>query len=75
MLVAFLMFAVVGAANLVPPDREPRPSEWGYRPPDGSRVSVNPPSLTWVHDRDAIGYIVQWATKPDFSNAVTVETR
>jgi hypothetical protein len=75
MLVAFLMFAVVEVANLVPPDREPRPSEWGYRPPDGSRVSVNPPSLTWVHDRDAIGYIIQWATKPDFSNAVTVETR
>jgi len=75
MLVAFLMFAVVEVANLVPPDREPRPSEWGYRPPNGSRVSVNPPSLTWVHDRDAVGYIVQWATKPDFSNAVTVETR
>jgi hypothetical protein len=32
MLVAFLMFAVMEVANLVPPDREPRPSEWGYRP-------------------------------------------
>lgn len=56
-----------------PPDRDPLPGEWGYRPVDGSTVSLNPPSLTWVHESKALHYTVQWATKPDFSDAVTVE--
>ena len=55
------------------PDRPPRPSEWGYRPLDGSRVAVNPPSLTWVHDPAAAYYIVQWSTTPDFRDTVTVD--
>lgn len=53
-------------------NRAPKPDEWGYRPADGATVGLNPPSLTWVHESDAVGYAVQWATRPDFSGAVTV---
>jgi len=53
------------------PDRAPLPDEWGYRPADGATVPLNPPSLTWVHEAEAASYEVQWATKPDFSNAAT----
>lgn len=73
------MLAMVGLfllANLVfadAPDREALPGEWGYRPHDGSVVSVNPPSLTWVHDPNASHYIVQWAKRTDFSDAVTAD--
>ena len=55
------------------PDREPQPGEWGYRPPDESKISVNPPSLTWVHVPEAAHYTVQWSTRSDFSDAITVE--
>lgn len=55
------------------PDRQPMPGEWGYRPENGSTVAVNPPSLTWIHSRDAASYDVQWATRRDMGDAVTVE--
>jgi len=55
------------------PDRQPMPGEWGYRPENGSIVTVNPPSLTWIHHREAASYDVQWATRRNMSNAVTVE--
>ena len=68
-----VMVALAGAVLATPPDRDPRPGEWGYRPPDGATVPVNPPSLTWVHDPQAAAYIVQWSSTPDFRNPVTVE--
>ncbi|MCX7887593.1 MAG: hypothetical protein N3B01_10130, partial [Verrucomicrobiae bacterium] len=40
-------------------NRPPRPDEWGYRPADGETVRLNPPSLTWVHEREAVSYTVQ----------------
>ncbi|NSW78216.1 MAG: DUF4962 domain-containing protein [Chthonomonadetes bacterium] len=55
------------------PDRQPMPGEWGYRPENGSTVTVNPPSLTWVHDREALSYDVQWSTRKDLTSPVTVE--
>ena len=35
------------------PNRPPKPDEWGYRPADRSTVRFNPPSLTWLHEKDA----------------------
>ncbi len=70
-----LAYWLVGMITLLAasPDREPRPGEWGYRPADGAVVAVNPPSLCWVHDPDAMAYIVQWSRDPQFRNPVTVE--
>lgn len=72
-LTIFVLAVFASLASTTPPDREPRPGEWGYRPPDGSEVSVNPPPLTWVHDRNASHYIVQWSRTPDFRNPVTID--
>lgn len=55
------------------PDPPPQPGDWGYRPAEGARVSSNPPSLTWIHDPAAASYVLQWATRPDFADAVTRE--
>ncbi len=68
-----MVIALASAVMAAPPDREPRPGEWGYRPPDGATVPVNPPALTWVHEPQAVAYIVQWSSSPDFRNPVTVE--
>lgn len=70
-LVSFssLLFA---AADPVVDNRAAKPDEWGYRPADGATVRLNPPSLTWVHEKDAAAYSVQWAQKSDFSDAMTV---
>lgn len=51
------------------PDRAPLADEWGYRPAEGETVAVNPPSLSWVHEKDAVTYTVQWAANPQFKNA------
>ncbi|MFN7934428.1 MAG: DUF4962 domain-containing protein [Bryobacteraceae bacterium] len=51
------------------PDRAPLADEWGYRPAEGETVAVNPPSLSWVHEKDASSYTVQWAANPQFKNA------
>ena len=54
-------------------DRQPAPGEWGYRPQNGTTVAVNPPSFTWIHTRNAESYDLQWATRRDMADAVTVE--
>lgn len=54
------------------PDREPRPDEWGYRPAHGATVPLNPPALSWVAEKDAATYTVQWAGTPGFTNPSTV---
>jgi hypothetical protein len=33
---------------------------------------MNPPSLTWLHEREAKTYTVEWSPKEDFSEGVTV---
>jgi len=64
------MACVMGMAQS--PDRVPLPDEWGYRPADQAAVAVNPPSLSWVLEKDAASYTVQWARKADFEGAETV---
>ncbi|MBI3684594.1 MAG: DUF4962 domain-containing protein [Acidobacteria bacterium] len=54
------------------PDRQPLADEWGYRPADGATVEVNPPSLTWVHEKEAAGYTVEWADNPLFTRSTRV---
>ncbi len=54
------------------PDRAPLADEWGYHPPDGVAVKMNPPSLTWVHEKEAAGYTLELADNADFRNAVSV---
>jgi len=53
-------------------NRAPRLGEIGYRPEDGAEVRLTPPSLLWIHEKQAHTYTVQWAQKQDFSDAVTV---
>lgn len=60
----------VSAAPLAIDNRPAQPDEWGYRPADGSTSIMNPPSFTWVHDKRAASYDVQWARAADFSDAV-----
>jgi hypothetical protein len=64
-------FAMTAAAAV--PDRAPLADEWGYRPAEGAPVAVNPPSLSWVHERDATGYEVEWAAHSDFRDAISVK--
>ena len=68
---ALLVFASALAAAPAP-DRQPIPGEWGYHPAEAATVTLNPPSLTWVHERDAVRYSVEWARDASFRGAVTV---
>ena len=74
---AFLLLLVVRSFG-APPTIDNRPAqadEWGYRPADGSTAVMNPPSFTWIHDKRATTYEVQWSRTADFagsSNAVHV---
>ncbi len=56
-------------ANLAVDNRPAQPDEWGYRPADGSTAVMNPPSFTWIHDKRAAAYDVEWSRTPDFANA------
>lgn len=67
---AFTFFCAIAFAQT--PDRKPLPDEWGYRPEDGAVVAVNPPAFSWTWDGAKFRYAVQWASKPDFSDATTV---
>lgn len=49
-------------------NRDPNPDEWGYRPGDGAVVPLNPPSLTWLPEREAVTYTVQWSPHADFTD-------
>ena len=54
------------------PDRQPLADECGYRPADNVTVALNPPSFSWVLEKDAAQYTLQWADKPDFNGPVTI---
>ncbi|MBI5385202.1 MAG: DUF4962 domain-containing protein [Verrucomicrobia bacterium] len=73
-LLSLALFAMLSlsAAELRLSNRPPQPDEWGYRPADGATVPLNPPSLTWIHETNAIIYTVQWARTENFSDATTV---
>jgi hypothetical protein len=68
LLPALTLAAVLAAET---PDREPLADEWGYRPADGATTPVNPPALSWVHEKTAKSYEVQWADNAAFERAVT----
>jgi hypothetical protein len=59
----------VAAAEPAVPNRAPLPDEVGYRPDDGATVPLNPPSLVWLHEPEAVSYAVQWARQAAFSDA------
>lgn len=74
--VAAALYGTLALAQAVEPqivNRAPQSDEWGYHPAEGESVRVNPPSLTWIHEDAAVRYVVQIATKPDFSDAITVK--
>ncbi|MGA4578318.1 DUF4962 domain-containing protein [Limisphaera sp. VF-2] len=54
-------------------DRPARPDEIGYRPREGEVVPLNPPAFTWLVDRGATRWAVQWSREPDFRKAETAE--
>ncbi len=54
------------------PDRTPLADEWGYRPAEMETVAVNPPSFSWVLERDGASYTVEWANNAEFRTPVTV---
>jgi hypothetical protein len=66
-----ILFAwLSGVAWAQSPDRIPLVDEWGYRPADGERVALNPPALSWVHEKEAAGYTVEWAREASFKSPV-----
>ncbi|MBN1417314.1 MAG: DUF4962 domain-containing protein [Planctomycetes bacterium] len=73
-MTSIVFAAVLAGAPAVIPLHEPapKPGQWGYRPADGERVAVNPPSLCWVHDKRASTYEVSWA-REDQSRARRAE--
>ncbi|MCS7024862.1 MAG: DUF4962 domain-containing protein [Bryobacteraceae bacterium] len=68
----FWLVTVCAAVDIPQPDRRPLADEWGYRPSDGAVVALNPPSLSWVHEKGAASYTVEWAQTADFRNAVSI---
>ena len=58
--------------NLAVSNRFPAIDELGYLPPQDSASTLNPPSLAWVHEPRASGYILQWSQASDFAGAVSV---
>ena len=60
------------SAPLTVDNRPAQADEWGYRPADGSTSVMNPPSFTWIHDKRASTYDVQWSRTPDLAKATTV---
>jgi hypothetical protein len=73
LLVLFLAGSMAVAQAPVVSNRAADPSEAGYRPSDGATVSVNPPSLVWVHEPKAASYGVEWARTPGFRRAQSAE--
>jgi len=61
------------AAQLAVSNRRPAPDEVGYRPGDGEKASLNPPSLVWLHEPAAATYTVQWSADEKFTAPQTVE--
>lgn len=66
-LAASLTVAAAGAPRI--DNRPAAVGEWGYHPADGEVVKLNPPSLTWVHEPEAVSYTVQWSRRADMFGA------
>jgi len=69
----FLLLALLPVfAGAQTPDRPPLVDEWGYRPAEGERVALNPPSLSWVYEKEAAAYTIEWARDSSFQAPVAV---
>ena len=66
-----LVLAHPGLAALPLDERPARPDEWGYRPADGEKVALNPPSFTWIAPANAAKYEVQWSADRGFPSGAT----
>lgn len=69
LLLVLLSAPFLSAAPLAVDNRPAGSDEWGYRPADGSTAVMNPPSFTWIHDKRAAAYEIQWSRTPDFADA------
>lgn len=49
-------------------NRDPRPEEVGYLPPDGAAVAVNPPPLAWVEEPEAVSYNLELSRDATFTS-------
>jgi len=66
-----LTLAVTSAIAAPPPppfvlDREPQPGEVSYRPEEGSKCLVNPPSFLWLPVEGAKSYVLQISRSREF---------
>lgn len=66
-LTVFLFLHTSGYAALAVDNRPAYADEWGYRPTDGSTAVMNPPSFTWIHDKRAEHYQIEWSRTRDFA--------
>jgi hypothetical protein len=69
--IGLLFLACIASAQT--PDRAAAAGEWGYRPAEGESVAVNPPALSWVQEKGAASYTVQWADNGEFRRPVTID--
>ncbi len=73
LLVLLLVGSLAMAQAPVISNRPADPAEAGYRPADGATVTMNPPSLVWVHEPKAASYSVEWARTPDFKKVESAD--
>ena len=66
-LAALLFLHTSRYAALAVDNRPAYADEWGYRPADGSTAVMNPPSFTWIHDKRAEHYQIEWSRTRDFA--------
>ena len=67
-----LIVSLASFAAAQNPDRAPLADEWGYRPAENGTVTVNPPAFSWVLEKDANSYAVEWASDSDFKKPVSI---
>ena len=67
-----LIVSLASFAAAQNPDRAPLADEWGYRPAENGTAAVNPPALSWVLEKDAISYAVEWANDSNFKKPVSI---
>ena len=71
-LIPFLSLWLTAVAAAQNPDRAPLADEWGYRPAENETVAVNPPSFSWVLEKNAANYALEWAADAEFKKPVMI---
>jgi len=67
---ALLGFTAIAAPGPAPDDSPAKAGEWGFRPPDGSTVEVNPPGFVWRPQKGTETYFLECSPTADFSKDV-----